>query len=275
MRRCRPLLGTYVEIDCKSADAVAAGFAAIERIHTMMSAHAQSSEISNVNRFAHLAPVAVSDDTAKVLRRALDWSRASNGVFDVVRAGRRALTNGDLPRHDGQPFPDPGADWTVIQLDAGAVSLATKACLDLGGIAKGYAVDAAVDAMRAQGADAGLVNAGGDMRGFGPRAWRVAVAEPWTRRGLLELDLADHALATSAGLRGSDGLSFAHLDVCGDEWRSVTVCAPCACDADALTKIVWALGHRSSGLLAAAGSHAFAIGVQGSIEPIGAEALAA
>jgi thiamine biosynthesis lipoprotein len=275
MRRCRPLLGTFVEIDCDVAQAVAAGFAAIERIHALMSAHEKDSELSRVNRLAHLGPVAISDDTAEVLRRALDWSRASNGVFDVVRAGARALANGDLPRHDGQPLPDPLTDWTAIHLDAGAVSLTASACLDLGGIAKGYAVDAAVRAMRDQGAVAGLVNAGGDMRAFGPRTWRVTLAEPSTRRGFIELDLADQALATSAGLRGSDGLSFAHLGARRGEWASVTVCAPSACDADALTKIVWALGRRSSRLLDGADSCAFAIGSRGSLEPIGDRALAA
>lgn len=275
MRRCRPLLGTFVEIDCDSSEAVAAGFAAIEHIHALMSAHAATSELSSVNRFAQLGPVAISGDTAAVVRRALHWSRVSNGEFDVVRAGTRALANGDLPRHDGQPLPDPQADWTAIHLGVGAVSLTANACLDLGGIAKGFAVDAAVAAMRARGAEAGLVNAGGDMRAFGQRTWRVTVAEPSTRRGLFELDLADQALATSAGLPGSHGLSFAHLGGRRDQWTSVSVFAPSACDADALTKIVWGLGRRSAGLLAAAGSCGFAIGAGGSLEPIGDKALAA
>lgn len=275
MRRCRPLLGTFVEIDCDHAEAVAAGFAAIERIHALMSAHSTTSELTSVNRFAHLGPVEVSFDTAEVVRRAQDWSRASNGVFDVVRAGTRALTNGDLPRHDGQPFPDQQADWTAIRLDAGALSLTTNACLDLGGIAKGYAVDAAVAAMQELGAEAGLVNAGGDLRVFGPRTWRVTVAEPSTRRGIVEFDLSDKALATSAGLHGPDGLSFAHLGARRDEWTSVTVCSPSASDADALTKIVWALGSRSAELLAATQSCAFAIGASGSLEPVGDKALAA
>ncbi len=275
MRRCRPFLGTFVEIDCESTEAIAAGFAAIERIHELMSAHAPTSELSSINRLAHRGPVAVSRDTAKVILRALHWSRASKGTFDVVRAGARALADGDLQRHEGQPVPDPQADWTAIELLEGAVSLTTRACLDLGGIAKGYAVDVAVEAMQEQGARAGLVNAGGDLRAFGPRARRVSVADPSSRRGLVELDLVGQAAATSAGLPRTSGLSFAHLGCRHAEWTSVTVIAPSACDADALTKIVWSLGDPSTDLLTATGSSAFAIGADGSLHSVGDTALAA
>lgn len=263
-RRCRPLLGTYVEIECDRAEAIERGFAAIERVHRLMSAHEPDSELSRTNRFAHLRPVPVAAETFEVLERALHWSRLSNGAFDVVRAGARA----NLPLHPGQPEPDESADWTVVRLDGCAVSLERPARLDLGGIAKGYAVDLAVAGMQQSGAAFGLVNAGGDLRAFGNHGWPITIVEPGSRRPVAQVELGNAALATSAGRPAVAGLAFDHvLDRC-PQWLSVTVRAPNACGADALTKIVWALGHRSADLLGTAKADAFAIRADGRFEAI-------
>jgi thiamine biosynthesis lipoprotein len=275
MRRCRPLLGTFVEIDCDHAESIEAGFAAIERVHKLMSAHDPDSELSRINRIAHLAGVRVSPELAEVLDRALFWSRISNGAFDVARAGAVALRAGDISRHAGQDEPDPEAKWTAISLRGRTVSLATSACLNLGGIAKGYAVDRAINSMRQAGAAAGLVNAGGDLRAFGPLPWRIAVVEPFTRKALVEIGLADSAMATSAGLAAQEGLSFDHLDGRRPDWTSVTVQASNACDSDAMTKILWSLGERAGPLLASAKASAFAINGGGKVQWIGQGALAA
>lgn len=275
MRRCRPLLGTFVAIDSDRPDAIDAAFAAIERVHTLMSAHDPESELSHINRFAHRAPVPVSDWTAVVIDRALHWSRVTNGRFDVVRAGRVAFERGDLPHHADQPQLAT-ADWSVIQLTEGAVSLAQPACLDLGGIAKGFAVDRAVDALKAQGATRGLVNAGGDLRGFGSEAWTVEVVDPATHQPLVVIDVRDQALATSAGLvREDSSLAFDHLPNRDTRWTSVTVRAPLACDADALTKAVWSGATEADEWLENAGALAFALRKDGQVEAIGREAVAA
>src|SRR5437762_13535903 len=106
MRRCRPLLGTFVEIDCDKPNAIDRAFRTIERVHRLMSAHEPESELSRINRDAHRRPIDVSAETGDVLRRALHWSRLSGGLFDVVRAGARALEQGRIPRHAGQPVPE-------------------------------------------------------------------------------------------------------------------------------------------------------------------------
>ena len=254
MRRCRPLLGTFVEIEAGDSAAIDAAFAVVERVHELMSAHDPASELSRINRFAHLAPVQVSEWTAAVIERALHWSRVSAGRFDAVRAG---------------------ADWTAVRLAAGAVSLDGPARLDLGGIAKGFAVDRAVDALKAAGVGRGLVNAGGDLRGFGSKPWPITIVDPASRRPLVSVDLIDASMATSGGVPDESGaLSFGHLPSRNRRWVSVTVRAIDACDADALTKIVWAGGSGVSSLLHSAGAEAFAIRADGRLESIGAEALA-
>lgn len=274
MRRCRPLLGTFVEIECDCDGAIDRGFAAIQMVHDLMSAHELASDVSRINRFGHLEPVDVHPWTARVIERALFWSKQSEGAFDVLRAGKAALDRGTLARHADQPQPT-AAHWTWLQIQGLSVRLMKPACVDLGGIAKGFAVDRAVEALRNAGCGSGLVNAGGDMRAFGPRSETIFILEPGTRKPLATCELFDGALATSAGLESEGALSFDHLVDVRPEWTSVTVSGPNACDADALTKVVWKLGQRARGLLAAVDAKAFAISVDRLIEPIGQEVLAA
>src|SRR5205814_3495320 len=130
MRRCRQLLGTFVEIDCEKADAIDQAFQAIERVHRLMSAHEPESELSRINRDAHRRPIDVSAETGDVLRRALHWWRLSGGLFDVARAGARALAQGKIPRHAGQPVPET-VDCGSVVLQNRSVRLTAPACLDL------------------------------------------------------------------------------------------------------------------------------------------------
>lgn len=269
VRRCRPLLGTFVEVTADRADAIEAAFGAIGQVHRLMSAHDRDSDVSRINRFAHLEPIEVNVWTALAIEQALCWSRMSSGIFDVVRAGKSALRSGLVPRHSDQPQPE-AAHWTWLELQGASVRLLRPGCIDLGGIAKGFAVDQAVAALRRSGATRGLVNAGGDLLCFGEEPWTVAVADPLTRRPMVELGLRNEAVATSAVIDGST----AHL-LGANRWTSVTVRAGNACAADALTKIVWAAPGNLRELVEEAGVSAFGIYADGRLEDISAEALAA
>jgi thiamine biosynthesis lipoprotein len=269
LRRCRPLLGTFVEVTADRDAAIDAAFAAIERVHRLMSAHEPDSEISRINRFGHDHPVQVDGWTALVIERALFWSKRSEGAFDAVRAGKAALERGLLPRHSDQPLPV-AAHWTWLETQGRSVRLLKPGCVDLGGIAKGFAVDRAVEALRHAGCECGLVNAGGDLRAFGNQPWQIEVAHPLHRRPLAVVDLDNAAFATSAGLLNDDGsLSFGHLQGGDAPWISVSVLARTACDADALTKIVWKLGESAGPLLADVDAEAFTVTRDGDVQTIG------
>jgi thiamine biosynthesis lipoprotein len=267
-RRCRPLLGTFVEMMADREDAIEAAFTAIQKIHRLMSAHEPDSDVSRINRFGHLRSVDVHDWTSRVIERALFWSKRSESAFDVVHAGRAALEKELLPRYADQPRPE-AAHWTWLEIQGPSVRLLKPGCIDLGGIAKGFAVDRAIDALRQSGCARGLVNAGGDVRGFGSVTWPISVVDPLSRRPVVEVELLNEALATSAGVPSSSGrLNFDHLGGKG-RWVSVTVVTRNACDADALTKIVWARGARGDVLLDEAGAKALAITAAGEIETLG------
>lgn len=252
LSRCRPLLGTFVEISADRDDAVEAAFAAVERVHRLMSAHQPDSDVSRINRRAHEAPVIVDPWTIAVLERAQFWSRHSDGAFDVVRAGKLAVDAGYLPRHADQPHPS-ACHWAELEIDGNAAQLARAGCVDLGGIAKGFAVDKAVEALRSAGAEYGLVNAGGDLAGFG-HEWPATIVEPTARRPVAEVTVEDDAIATSA----VDGAS-SHLPGRDDRYVSATVRAPTCIDADALAKVLISGTSRASHCLSLVDADGFVI----------------
>lgn len=265
-RRCRPLLGTFVEITAPHEKAIAAGFATIVKVQSLLSAHDPVSELSAVNRLGHRRSVTVDPWTAEVLQRALFWAEASCGAFDPTLGGLMAA-RGLLARNDSLLPLDPQANWRDVHLTNREVWLDRPLRLDLGGIAKGFAVDCAIDAMRAVGIQCGLVNAGGDIKGFGPEAWPVTIAMPGSREPLAMVELQNAALATSAGHDASGGLDMRHLAGASPAIASVTVEAASAMDADALTKILVSATLKSAVCLGLAGASALTIFVDGRVIP--------
>lgn len=262
LRRCRPLLGTLVEVAAEDVEAIEAAFAAVGRVHDLMSAHEPGSDVSRINCLAHLRAVEVHDWTARVLERALFWSRESEGAFDVIRAGHAAIARGLIPIHPGQPAPR-ATHWTWLEIQGSAIRLHRSGCIDLGGIAKGFAVDRAIDALRAAGSAYGMVNAGGDVAGYG-QAWPARIVEPRERRPLAEVALDGEALATSALIEGR----FDHLPGADRRWISASVRARTAMDSDALTKVLLAGSALTQHCLDLADAKGLRVAADGSVEPV-------
>jgi thiamine biosynthesis lipoprotein len=244
IRRARPLLGTIVAIAADAAPAaIEAAFAAIARVHACMSAQRADSDIGRINRDAHRHPVAVDPWTFEVLQRALELSEATAGAFDVVVPGDRA-------RH---------AD---IVLESGAVRLRRPARLDVSGIAKGFAVDVAVEVLQRRGASAGSVNAGGDLRFLGDEQQVVNVRVPGQPAQSVQLPpLPYPAYATSSGEFGATLYDPRNGASSAMDW-SVTVAATTCLMADALTKVTALLGPVRS-LLKRFDAAAFALDANG------------
>jgi thiamine biosynthesis lipoprotein len=246
LRRARPWLGTLVEIRVEAATpacekaAIEAAFAQIARVHDALSFHAAGSELSQLNRKAAAHAVLASPLLAELLRAALDIAQASDGLFDPTIAPE-LVARGALPLPLGSGTPDAQATWRDVEIDAqGRVRFRRPLWLDFGGIAKGYAVDLALAAARASGAEAATVNAGGDLAVFGEREELVALRLPGTPPTLLDVGaLRDGAAAGSA--TGFDPL-ITHFDArtrrAAHTARAVSVFAPRCLIADALTKPV-------------------------------------
>ena len=266
VRRAKPLLGTFVDIAVAGATkvvmeaAVKAAFEAIATVHRLMSFHQKSSDVSRLNRDACHRPVGVHASTYQVLETAVDLHRRSGCMFDVAVAPV-LQTLGLLPGIKGD-----FSNSTRLPC-SGAIQLLPKRTvrfrypgmkIDLGGIAKGFAVDQALEILRGFGVSGGMVNAGGDLAAFGPEPQTVHLRDPRDPRRLMcSVDVTDEALASTGHrfdlLRSTCTAGSAIIDprtrmpvrmVAG-----ATVRASSCMVADALTKIVMIAGTDALELL--------------------------
>ena len=262
VRRARPSLGTFVEItargdsESKLHGAIDQAFEAVARVDRTMSFHHAGSDISRVNCEAFQRKVTVDPWTWSVLQAAQKLSHESDGLFDVTVA-RKLMQWNYLPRRYQNVSE---ANWRDIVLEKNCtVRFRQRVIIDLGGIAKGFAVDRAVEALKRAGVPSGVVNAGGDLRVFGLKSELVHLRrpdEPMQLAGAIKL--CDRALATSAiyfaQRRFGRVVESPLLDgrTCRSSRKliSVSVAASACMIADALTKIVFILREKSRPLLA-------------------------
>lgn len=241
-RRARPLLGTLVDVQAEGPDAAAAVVAAFDEIaagHALLSFHAQSSELQAINRAVPGTRLRVDHRTLTVLRLAATLYTESVRAFDC-RVGS----------------PDDLADTRFpVAFEGDVLIKQTHASMDLGGIAKGYAVDCAIEAMRAHAIERAVVNAGGDLRHYGtlPMTVQVRDARNATRiAATVTLDNAALASSTAGGL-GAHATSASRIHnadrIALPAFAGATVQAPTCMLADALTKIVLATGDAAHPLL--------------------------
>ncbi|MBS0342682.1 MAG: FAD:protein FMN transferase [Proteobacteria bacterium] len=256
LRRAKPMLGTVVMIHLSSPEAVdpdacrtrllaaaEAAFASIHAIERAMSAHRPDSDLARMAGASPGATLALDPHTVSVIRLARYWHSLSRGAFDpCAAAARLAGVNGRPAACDAAAANGTLRDITI--LSATQVRLDRPVKLDLGGIAKGYAVDLAIDTLRRHGVDSALVNAGGDMRALGPLAWPVEVRG---RTGFCSSSsprafrrARDSAVASSesAGPTGEFVRTVPRLRAAAS-WSACTVAARDCVTADVLTK--WGL----------------------------------
>ena len=183
VRRARPLLGTIVDLACAgSLNDLAAAFATVEKVHRLMSFHDPSSDVTRINQEAFHRTVMVHPWTWRVLQVALDFSRESKGVFDITA-----------------PQPGHGSWRDILLEETCAVRFRRRVMVDLGGIAKGFAVDRAVERLQENKVAGGSVNAGGDIRVFGSIERTIYLRNPMSpTRVSGVLRVRDRAIATSA-----------------------------------------------------------------------------
>ena len=208
MMRCKPLLGTFVEIVVDQEDCqipIDRAFSVIQKIQELMGFHNPNSELNRINHLAHQKAVDIHPWTAQVLCIAKKIYRHSGGLFNCG-IGHRLVAAGLLPRHITFSNHDLGGIEDISFLAPELIISRRPVCLDLGGTAKGFAVDMAVKILISEGVFSGSVNAGGDLRVFGESSWPIHIRNPRQPSELLEIGtLQNAALATS-------GLYFAKRD---------------------------------------------------------------
>src|SRR5436309_4256530 len=262
IRRCRPMLGTFVEIQAfgtnaaELEEAVEAAFLAIAHVQRLMSFQDPESDVSRMNRDACYKRVRIHQWTWRVLKSAREFSRNTDGIFDVTMA-EQLVKWSYLPRH-GTRFGR--GSWRDIILEASChVRFRRPLLIDFGGIAKGFAVDRAVEILKRKRVMAAIVYAGGDLRVFGSASQVVHVRHPkQPNRAAGAVRLRERAIATSGiyfaptkkRRRCVSPILDARTGRAACDFISVTVGAANCMTADALTKVVFALRREAVPLLA-------------------------
>jgi len=266
LMRDEAIMGTAIHVELWSDDhaagekAISAVMHEMHRIDRAMSPHRPDSELSRINRDAAAGPVPLSAEMFRLIARADAFSRLSDGAFDITYAAVGQLYD---YRERVRPSPEAleaaraavGYQHLVLDAQARTVRFALEGMrIDLGGFAKGHAVDNSVAILRRLGIAHAIVSAGGDSRAMGDcrgRPWSIGIRDP-RRSGemVAVLPLEDVSISTSGDYEryfDADGKRFHHLidPATGQSPRSVhsvTVLADDGLTSEALSKAVFVLG---------------------------------
>lgn len=265
-RREQAIMGTAVTLELwadsptQAEAATAAVMAEMHRIDRAMSPFKPESELSRINRDAGERAVPLSAEMCTLIARALHFSDLSAGAFDISYAAVGHLFDyrqGVRPDEQQLAQARECVGWRMLQLDehAGTLRFARKGMrIDLGGFAKGHAVDNAARLLQGHGIAHAIVSAGGDSRVLGDRRgrpWTIGIRHP-RREGesIAVLPLEDVAVSTSGDYEryfDQGGVRWHHLldprtGLPPQQVHSVTVLAPDGLTSEALSKTVFVLG---------------------------------
>jgi len=218
LKRMRPFMGTFVEIEIfglensQLAGCIEKGFQEIALVENLMSRFRDTSEVSRFNRLEINESMTVSQEVLSVLKFSNELREISHGDFDI------ALGSGE-----------------IFSVRENTITRIAPGLIDLGGIAKGHAVDRAVEVLESCGAS-GIVNAGGDLRVFGGESEEILLKETCENGPrFYPVKIKNIAVATSNLRSNKEG----HFELLPPSvQKTVSVFANTCIIADALTKIV-------------------------------------
>ncbi|MBC8209725.1 MAG: FAD:protein FMN transferase [Gammaproteobacteria bacterium] len=258
------VMGTRVNVELWHSDPRQAErctdrvFAEMQRIDRLMSPYKENSEVSRINRLAATEAVKVSAELFSLLQKSIAFSELSNGAFDISFASVGYYYD---YRKKQQPSAQtiqqqlPAINYKNLLLQQQTVRFAKPGMrIDLGGIAKGYAVDRSILLLQQCGIQQALVSAGGDSRILGDhqgRPWMIGIQHPRQEQQIaLSIPLSDSAISTSGDyeryfLSGNERIHHIINPKTGTSahtaW-SASVMGPDATTTDALSTTLFILG---------------------------------
>ena len=208
VQESRFLMGTMVSIKAPSSAVIEKSFFRIKEVADLMNKYDSKSECASINRLGAGETIKISRDMAFVLRKSLQLNQITRGAFDVTISPLVDLWSLTKQTRQVPPHKDillalskVNSKYILLRDDDTLRLSSQDIKIDLSGIAKGYAVDKAVETLKKNGIKNGLVDAGGDMYclGSGPHkdGWRIGVKHPRGPGLIGVLTLTDKAVATS------------------------------------------------------------------------------
>jgi len=272
VRRSEPLLGTFVTITvyaptrAQGIRASSAAFDVFRRVDALMSVHRPDSELSRLNARAAWEPVAASPDLFRVIAKAQEIAEQTEGSFDLTIRPLADLwgflwKEYRLPNEEELKAALPRVNYRLVELDPEKRTVhfsAPGVSLDLGGIAKGYAVDRAIEELQSLGVARAMVKAGGDLRVIGAPPgrtnWIVQLEDPRKVGNRIKVPLRDAALSTSGNYENFfeiNGVRYGHILNPRTGWpvqgmAACTVIAPTCMESDAMATACFVFGVERS-----------------------------
>lgn len=274
----RVMMGTFVEVISPYKEAAGIVFSEIKRIEGLLSKYKADSEVAKLNHFGKLN---VSPDTFFIMKKSKEFWQASNGAFDITVAPLVDLwgfTDKKYHLPTQQEIKNTlkliGSDKIILHDDDNMIEFKLSGMkIDLGAIAKGYALDCAADKLRKIGVKSCLINAGGQVYALGDKRphqrfwcggkfgkpWKIAIKGPRGRDFTDYLELKDRSVATSGDyeqcfIKGKTRYSHILNPKTGypvdSGIVSVTVIASSGLTADALATAIFVLGKEKGEELA-------------------------
>ena len=264
------IMGTRIYVEIWADDATK-GEAAIDavmdemrHIDDTMSTYKSTSEVSKVNDLAAQQAVPISPELFRLLTTALEYSRLTEGAFDITYASVGYMYDfrqRQRPTEEQIRAALPAINYRHVLLDPAVQTVHFSqpgVRIDLGGIAKGYAVDCGVELLQKLGYTHALVNAGGDSRVIGDRfgrPWIVGIRHPDHQDEIImRIPLTDSAFSTSGDYEryfDENGVRYHHIidphtGHSASKVRSATVIASTATRTDGLSKTAFVLGPEEA-----------------------------
>ncbi|MDP2217365.1 MAG: FAD:protein FMN transferase [Methanolobus sp.] len=248
--------------EIKAHESIDKAFERIEYVDGLMNIHDNNSELSLLNRQGYITDT--NPDLIYVVDRSRHYSETSQGAFDVSILPLLALWKSKFS--PGGTYTAPSGDeinetlrlvnYSAIRVDNNNITLEENMMLTLGGIAKGYAVDLAVESLIEDKVESGFVNAGGDGRYLGTKEggipWKVGLQNPEKSDDVVVvMDLEDMAVATSGNYERyfNETARVSHISDPRTGYPSqglisATVIAGTAMDADAFATALFVMGEK-------------------------------
>ncbi len=256
----RMTVEVWTDTAAQGNQAIDAVLAEMTRLDEAMSTYKPTSEVSKVNAEAAKHPVKITKELFDLLTKAVEFSRITHGAFDITYASVGFMYDfraHEKPTEQQIKAALPAVNYKHVVLDPKAQTISFTqpgVRIDLGGIAKGYAVDRGIALLQARGISHALVSAGGDSRIIGDRfgkPWIIGIRHPDDHdKVIARIPLSDTALSTSGDYEryfDEGGQRYHHIidpktGRSASKVRSATIIAPTALQTDGLSKTAFVLG---------------------------------
>ena len=262
------LMGTVVTVslyDKQDQEILDKVFAKVKELESILSINEAGTLVDKINESAGISPVKVDDDTYTIIKKGIEYSELSNGLFDItvgpiVKLWSIGLPEAKVPTQAEIEEKLPLIGYNDIELndEDKTVYLKRKGMIiDLGGIAKGYTADVISNILTEEGVKSAIIDLGGNIFAHGKKVngddWRIGIQDPYSDRGdkVGVITVSNKSVVTSGIYERyieKDGIKYHHIlsPLTGypyeNEIAGITIVSDKSVDGDALSTSVFAMG---------------------------------